>query len=164
MKRMSILAGLMALAVCSAATLAQDRQKDEAAINALNEKFAAAWNKADGAAMAMTYAEDGCLIDPFGNEARGRPAVDSLLTATVTMSLKGSTTSFAIEHIRFLAPDVAFVDATQTISGVVSPEGEPLPEMQFHLVLSMIEKGGKWWYVDARPYQFMPPPRGDSEE
>ncbi len=164
MKRIFLSIAMLSLAAYSIGLLAQDRQKDEAAIRALNEKFAAAWNKADGAAMAATYAEDGCLIDPFGVEARGRQAVQSLLTQTVTTFLKGSTTRVTIDYIRFLTPDMAFVDATQFINGAMSPEGEPLPESQLHLVLNVVKKDGQWWFLDARPYWFRTPPGEDTEE
>lgn len=163
MKRSFFTLASICILVLSTVAFAQDQQKDEATINSLNKKFAVAWNKGDGAAMGATYTEDGCLIDPFGTEARGRTAATALLTQTVSTTLKGSTTSFETNYIRFLKPDVAFVDATQTITGAKSPEGEPLPEMKFHLVLSIIKKDGQWWYVDTRPYRFMSPPEPVSE-
>jgi uncharacterized protein (TIGR02246 family) len=106
----------------------------------------------------VSYAEDGFLLDPFGTEAKGRAAVEELLGKTVATLLKNSKTSFSIEHVRFLKPDVAFVDGTQTVSGAISPEGTTLPEMKFHVAVTMLKKGGSWWFVDARPYQLMAPP------
>jgi uncharacterized protein (TIGR02246 family) len=155
---------LIGIVLFPTASCTQDRQKEEAAIQALSDKFATAWNQADGTAMAMMYSEDGCLIDPFGVEARGRQAVESLLTQTVTTALKGTTTRFTMDYIRFLKPDIAFVDATQFINGAMSPEGEPLPEAKLHLVLSVVKKNGQWWFVDARPYWFRLPPQEAMEQ
>ncbi len=155
---------LISIFVWSVVAFAQNHQQDEAAIKALNDRFATAWNNGDSKTMSMAYTKDGCLIDPFGREARGRAAVDSLLSLTVNSFLKSTTTRFDIGYIRFLKQDVAFVDATQTINGAMSPEGTPLPEIKLHLVLSLIKNGGKWWYVDARPYQFMASPEQGAGE
>jgi uncharacterized protein (TIGR02246 family) len=157
MKRLNLI--LMLTVFCFACQQPQeDQQADETAIKAAFETFAAAWNNADGAAMGMAYTEDGSLLDPFGTEARGREAVGELLGKTVTEFLKGSTTSIAIEHTRFVKPDVAFVDANQTVTGAMSPEGAALPEMKFHVAATLLKTDGGWKFVDARPYQFMTQP------
>ncbi|MFQ5640806.1 MAG: SgcJ/EcaC family oxidoreductase, partial [bacterium] len=118
----------------------------------------------DAKAMGASYIEDGCLVDPLGTEARGQKAAEELLSKTVTTFLKNSTTSFTIEHIRFLKPDVVFVDGTQNVTGAISPNGTEMPAMRFHVVATLIKKGGSWWFVDARPYQFITLPTDMTEK
>lgn len=161
MKHFMIVLSLMAFC-CACQT--QNKEADEAAIKAHFETFATAWNNQDAKAMGASYTEDGSLIDPLGTEARGQKAVEELLGKTVTTMLPNSKTSFTIEHIRFLKPDIAFVDATQNVTGAISPEGTEMPAMKFHVAVTLIKRGGGWWFVDARPYQFITPPAEMTEK
>jgi uncharacterized protein (TIGR02246 family) len=156
MKRIILLINIFAIcAIC----LAQDMPSDEAAIKANFEKFAAAWNKQDAKTMASMYAADGSLITPGGKEGWGSDAVEKLLEEAVTVTLKGSKTSFEVHKIRFLKPDIAFVDATQIATGAISPDGKPMPEIKVHASGTLLKKDGNWWFLDIRVCQFiMPPP------
>lgn len=162
MKHFIILLSLIAF--CCACQQTQNKEADETAIKAHFETFATAWNNQDAKAMGASHTEDGSLLDPLGTEARGQIAVEELLGKTVTTILKNSITSFTIEHIRFLKSDVVFVDATQNVTGAMSSEGTEMPAMKFHVAVTLIKKGGGWWFVDARPYQFMTPPPAPATE
>ncbi len=151
---------LICIALLSISTLAQaqNQQTEEEAIKSLFVKFSDGWNKQDGMAMAATYAEDASLIDPMGEEARGREAIANLLNKAVSVFLRESKSDHTVNHIRFLTPDVAFVDATQTVTGALSPDGKTMPDATLHVAVLLLKKDNNWWFVDARPYQFMTPP------
>lgn len=154
---------IITLVICAIA-MGQDTPPDDAAIKANFEKFAAAWNKPDVKAMTSMYAQDGSLITPGGKEGYGRDAVAKLLEEAVTVTLKGTQANFEVHKIRFLKPDVAFVDATQKLTGAISPDGKPVPELKVHSVGTLLKKDGKWWFLDVRAYQFTipPPPKKDA--
>ena len=44
-------------------------------IQALFERFSSAWNSGDAKGASGKYAEDGCLISPFGDSLLGPPAM-----------------------------------------------------------------------------------------
>lgn len=120
--------------------------------------FAAAWNRSDTQAMAGFYAADGILIDPLGQEAQGAQAIASLFQETLNGFLQGTQAEFSIERVRLLKPDVAFVDATQTVTGGRAPDGSPLPDTQFHVAMAMVRQGQQWRARDVRVCAFLPPP------
>ena len=122
------------------------------------DRFAAAWNRGDAAALAGTYVEDGVLIDPFGNAARGREEIEALLARTLSGPLKGSQTFFTIQEVRSLAAGVALVDGTQMVTGIVGPDGAAAPDVELHVVVAMTGRKGQWQFVDGRPYAFLPAP------
>lgn len=71
---MTRLAMLVACALV-AFTAAAEAQ-DAAAIQALNEKWGAAFNKGDAAAMAAMYAEDAYVLPPGAEMVKGRAAIE----------------------------------------------------------------------------------------
>ncbi|GIV80635.1 MAG: hypothetical protein KatS3mg050_5029 [Litorilinea sp.] len=137
---------------------AEEAEAERQAIQALFDRFSTAWDQADVAAMSQTYAADGVLWDPFNQRAAGREAIARQFEATLTTILAGSHTAFTVEHVRFLKPDVAFIDATQTVSNIKGPDGAPVPDAVFHLVATVVKVGGHWRFVDVRPYVFLPLP------
>jgi uncharacterized protein (TIGR02246 family) len=125
----------------------------DSSIVALHNKLAAAWSANDGTAFAAFFAEDGSLINPFGERADGREALTAMYSEYFGGMLKGTTTSVSLTHVRPVGPDHAFADAEQTI---YAPDGAVL--MALHVVNLLRRDGDDWRLVDSRPYAFPPPP------
>ncbi len=157
MKRLIFLICIASLSISPFAK-AQDQPSDEAAIKSLFDKVSEGWNKQDGMAAAAAFTDDASLMSPMGEEARGREAIAKMFNEVVSVLLPKSKTSQTVSHVRFLKPDVAFVDATQTVTGSISPDGNTMPGVTFHVAALVLKKNGSWWFVDARPYQLMTPP------
>jgi uncharacterized protein (TIGR02246 family) len=71
MLKTTVLAGCLAL--CAVPALAQSK----AAIQKLNDEWAAAFNKGDAAAVAAMYAEDAYVLPPGGEMVKGRSAIEA---------------------------------------------------------------------------------------
>jgi uncharacterized protein (TIGR02246 family) len=125
----------------------------EDSVAAFHEKVAAAWSTNDGTAFAVFFAEDGSLINPFGERADGRQALTAMYSEYFGGMLKGTTTSVSLTHVRPVGPDHAFADAEQTI---YAASGDVL--MALHVVNLLRKDGDDWRLVDSRPYAFPPPP------
>jgi uncharacterized protein (TIGR02246 family) len=69
---------LTATALALAFPLAAVAQDVQAEIVKNNEKFAAAYNKGDVAAVASMYAEDAIAFPPGGDLVKGRPAIAAM--------------------------------------------------------------------------------------
>jgi uncharacterized protein (TIGR02246 family) len=104
-------------------------------------------------AFAAFFADDGSLINPFGERADGREALTAMYSEYFGGMLKGTTTSISLTHLRPIGPGHALADAEQTI---YAPNGDVL--MALHVVNLLRRDGGDWRLVDSRPYACPPPP------
>lgn len=147
MKRLSTV--LLALTLMTIPVMA--RESSEAAIRATDVAFAAAWNHHDAAAMAATWAQDGDLINPFGRVAKGRVAIQTMLTDEHSKVFRSSTYTPGQLSIRFIDPDVAVAESETAISGALNPDGTPAPTMNVHIIRVIEKRDGKWLTVTARP-------------
>lgn len=130
----------------------------EAAIRATDEAFAAAWNKHDAKAMAATWAKDGDLINPFGRVAKGRAEIETMIQDEHSKAMKQSTYSPGTISIRFIEPEIAFVETDVEISGITGADGSTAPPLKVHVNRVVQKKDGKWWTVTARPVIYPPHP------
>jgi uncharacterized protein (TIGR02246 family) len=121
------------------------------------DHFAESWNDGDAAGLANAYAADGVLLDPSGNLARGRAAIEANFSMLLKGPMKGTRTRIEVGDARQLAPDVIFADATQRVSGIQGLPGIP-SELEFHVAAILKEEGGHWYFLDGRPYVFAPLP------
>lgn len=134
------------------------KESSEAAIRATDEAFAAAWNKHDAKAMAATWAKDGDLINPFGRVAKGRDEIETLIQDEHSKAMKQSTYSPGAMSVRFIEPDIAFVEQDVEISGITGSDGSAAPLMKVHINRVVQKKDGKWLTVTARPVIYPPHP------
>src|SRR3954453_1537527 len=84
-------------------------------VKAMLEGFAEVWKMNDGAAVAGYFTEDGSLINPFGERADGRDAIESMYSQYFGGLLGGTSTEVELTSVRPVGDDHAFADSTQTI-------------------------------------------------
>lgn len=131
---------------------------DEEAIEARAIEFAVAWNKHDPKAMAMLWAEDGDLINPFGRIARGRREIERLFADEHSTYTKGTMYTIDLKWIRMVKPDVAVATWDATISGMTTGDGSVMAPLEHMVTVVVVKRDGKWWTVAARPMIPSPPP------
>ena len=134
----------------------------EAAINKVWQEFSDSWARGDATGRAKLWAENGTLITPFGQEAKGREAIQKVFEQESAGFAKGSTNTLSNFSYRFLTPNLAEVDATGEIMGAKGADGAPMPPMKVHVFAVMTKMNGKWEMQDARPYMIMPQPGGQA--
>jgi len=126
-------------------------QGAEQEIRARSEVFAAAWNRHDFKAKAAFWAMDGDLIDPWGVNVKGRPALEKFFQDQHATVFKQSRYQIAKIATRSVKPDVAVVDWDATISGMTTPEGSEQPPLLHHVTLVMTKEANEWMFVAVRP-------------
>jgi uncharacterized protein (TIGR02246 family) len=134
------------------------KESSEAAIRETDESFAAAWNRHDAKAMAASWAKDGDLINPFGRVAKGRAEIERLIQDEHSNAMKQSMYKTGAMSIRFIEPDIAFVESDIELSGVTNPDGTIAPPLKVHVNRVVQKKDGKWWTVASRPVIYPPSP------
>jgi uncharacterized protein (TIGR02246 family) len=132
-----------------------ERARDEAAIRALEAAYDAAWNADDIEALCVLLTPDVVVIDPFGGVTEGREEVRRFFRSLFQSGASGSTHTSRIGGIRFVADDVALVDAQATIEGLRLPwneAGEPV----VHSFTDVVVRDRDVWRISqVRAYVFM---------
>lgn len=141
---------VLTLSVTLPATTSADTS-DEEAIRARAMQFPDAWNKHDAKAMVELWADDGDFVDPFGQAAQGKDAVEKLFAESFETYMKETTYSLSLKWIDMVRPDVAISTWDGMVGGMKNPGGEALPDLH-HIVTVVTEKdeNGKWWVVSTR--------------
>ena len=124
--------------------------ENEEVIRKLYGQFVAAWNKHDPKAMSAMWVEDGDDVEPDGNFAKGRGDVEKLLAMEHSSVMKNSKLALTIDSVWFITANVALVDGTYEVTGVVAPDGKELPPRKGRLSSIFLQERDKWWIAASR--------------
>ena len=120
-------------------------------------RFIEAFNRFDSKEVASFFADDGTLLNPFGNYGRGRSEVERIFNEDAKTFLAGSTSKFTIVGLRRLADDCAFLDLEHDLRHCRMPDGSTIDTKQ-HVVVLARKTGDGWRFLDVRPYAMMARP------
>jgi len=141
---------LLLLASCSAFCQPADsipgnrNAPGEAAIHQVLTDFITAWNSHDAKAFSMVFAEDADFTNIRGMSAHGRLNIDSFHAPVFRTWFKDSYQKITRSTVRFIAPEVAAVDAWWEMTGSTNPAGQPIPLRKGLLNFVMAAKNGRW--------------------
>lgn len=166
MNRVFLAAGLVVSQIANATQAPAPKQRqDEAAIREVQARQAEAWNRHDAAAYANLFSEDGDVVNVVGWWWRGRPAIESKLTAAFAFVFRESTLTVTDVDVRFLTPAVAIAHVRWTMVGAKTPPGVPEPRQGIELQV-LKKQGGRWLITSFQntnsvpevPFPSGPPP------
>jgi uncharacterized protein (TIGR02246 family) len=112
--------------------------QDDAVIRQLVRDCANAWNKQDGVAFGQPLAEDADYRTIWGIRLHGRAIISQMIFDAPCRGVRLET---QIEGIRFIRPDVAYIEATSKLHNATIP---------FEKVVSAIvavKANGEWRIV-----------------
>jgi len=122
----------------------------EQAIRKLFADFTAAWNRHDAEVMAAMWAPDGDHQEPDGRHAKGRKQVEELLREEHTGVFKNTRIKLNIDGVWFITSNLALVDGTYDLEGVLGADGKALPLRNGHLTSVLLNEQGRWWVAASR--------------
>jgi uncharacterized protein (TIGR02246 family) len=141
--------GALCLVVLGCGALgAQQTTQDEAALRALPQAFAAAFNKHDGHALAAVMAEDVDFVTVGLTWLHGRPDFEKYHTRMLDGRFKQVTYAVLETHVQAVRPDVAVVRHSWTIHGDKNVDGSVRPP-RFGLMTMVADKRNGVWVVAA---------------
>jgi uncharacterized protein (TIGR02246 family) len=149
------------LAVVLAAIPSSVRAADtgaKAAFERTQHDFVSAWNAHDSKKLAMVFAEDGDLINPFGRVEKGRAAIEGLFAEEQGGVMKPTTYKIEASSMREIGADLAVADWAGIVAGMMTPDGKPAPDFQHSVTLVYQKRSGHWLLESARAYIFVPKP------
>jgi uncharacterized protein (TIGR02246 family) len=121
-----------------------NREQDEKGIKQVLTAFVEAWNRHDAKAFSMLFAEDADFTNVRGMSAHGRTEVEKLHAPRFATNFKDSNQKITETKIRFIAPDVAAVDARWEMTGAKGQDGQEIPLRKGLLNFIMTRSSGQW--------------------
>jgi len=139
------------------------RDKDEAAVRAVEQAYDASWNAGDVEALVALLWPDATIVTPYGNVARGRSEIQRLLQQFLAGPGRGSRHTSLVWGVEFVTDDVAVVDAEARIEGLSGPDASQSSIVhKFTDILA--RKDGVWKIAHVRAYVFSTPPPNRSAQ
>jgi uncharacterized protein (TIGR02246 family) len=117
---------------------------EEQAIIAGVEAFTKLYSAANAEGLADLFIDDASIIDPEGNETRGKAAVAEMY-ATAFQQSPGLKVQSKIDEVRFLTPDVVRVHGESQLS---SATGDASDFTKFNVLL--VRRDGTWKIAEIR--------------
>lgn len=115
---------------------------DEAFIRAIPQQIVDGWSRCDGRAIAAVYAEAATLVAGDGTLTRGRAQIADYHDRQFAAFLKDTRLSIKVTELRFLAPNIAFM---QTQGGILWPgETELAPHNRGIQSFIAVKDAGVW--------------------
>jgi uncharacterized protein (TIGR02246 family) len=153
---LAFLACTLVIGATGSATAGEAR--DEAAVRALGDTFAKAFVQKNAELRASLFVEDGTFLTPQGEFLQGRVAMVKNFGPEAQQAVNGTTqAAFSNYRVRFIKPDVAFVDALLTVRNVNGPDGTTIPVIPINFFYVASRHGDKWLIEDGRAH-FAPAP------
>jgi uncharacterized protein (TIGR02246 family) len=148
--RAAALAAVIGLSVLGAAVAAEPltSSADENQIRQLITEGTAGFNRHDGRAASSIYLPNATLVTVRGEVMHGQAAIEKGLTSIFETRARNATLRTLNVTIRFLRPDIALAHVTNELSGLVTPDGQPLPSHQ-ELSLRVFTKENDRWKLAA---------------
>src|SRR6516225_1796035 len=130
---------------------------NEAAVRALGDTFAEAFVQKSAELRASLFAENGTFVTPVGDFLQGRVAMVKDFGSEAQAVNDTTQAAFSNYRVRFIKPDVAFVDALLTLHNVNGPDGSIIPVIPVNFYYVAARHGDKWLIEDGRAH-FAPAP------
>jgi uncharacterized protein (TIGR02246 family) len=152
MQRLGLAFLASTLVIGATGTASAGQARDEAAIRALGDTFAKAFVEKNAELRASLFAEDGTFVTPVGNFLQGRVAMVKEF-GPEAQAVNGTTqAAFSNYRVRFIKPDVAFVDALLTVHNVNGPDGTIIPVIPINFFYVAVRHGDRWLIQDGRAH------------
>ncbi len=137
------LAAVLILATANAST-APVTDSDEAAIQTLQSKQAAAWNAHDADAYSALFTPDGDVVNVLGWYWKGRNEIRSKLTDAFAKAFRDSQLTITHVEVRKLSPDIAVAHVRWTMKGALPPPGASAPPEQGMQMQVLVRSKDGW--------------------
>lgn len=164
MRRRSVLVGLgsavpvMGIYAVDASAAATSRQSLERQVRALVDRYAAAWNASDMAAMGALYTPDVHWVNIVGMHWQGFEEVDFAHRALFDSTFKGVPQTF--EEIESIAPmpnGGAVAVVRWAVASYTTPSGQAMPRSRTRMSLTLVPHGDELRIAHGANIQIVEP-------
>ena len=129
--------------------------KESAAVRQVIDDFMTAFNNHDAHAWAMPFGDDGDFTNVSGLTKHGQKEVEERFQELFAGPLKDAHRTMKIRHLRFVKPDVAFVDAEWELVGSRAKDGSENPPRKGMFTFVLAKQNGRWMFADFHESEFV---------
>jgi uncharacterized protein (TIGR02246 family) len=151
MKRATLLAGAIMMGFSGFGPVSQAQNPgsrgDEETIRNIVVVMTEEFNRHDAKAAARMYAPDARFVTVRGEVMNGQPAIEKGLAAILGTRARNASQRTLDVAVRFPRPDIALVNVTNELSGLVAPDGQALPSHQELSLRVFVKESGVWQVV-----------------
>jgi uncharacterized protein (TIGR02246 family) len=133
-------------------------EADSAAVKQVITDFYESFSRHDAHGTAMTFAEDGDFTNMSGVHVHGRKAIEERFASLYAGNLKAARRTDTVRSIRYITPQVAFVDADTVITGTKAPDGSEVPLRKGLMIVVLAKEKDRWVISNFHEAEY-PPPR-----
>jgi uncharacterized protein (TIGR02246 family) len=144
MRKLWMLATAVVLLVPGMAAQKTASTTDQEAIKKVVAEYTEAWNKHDGRALSMFYAQDGDLVSATGSKSKGRVEIEKAVARDFSSRSQAGKRTATIQSVRVIKPGVALADVAFETVGAPGAEGKG------YSTLIMTKQDGRWWIAAQR--------------
>ena len=168
MSRLLCVLSLSLLATLTAQSVRADESSDLAAIRAVEQQQAEAWNRHDAKAYAALFTEDADVVNVLGWWWKGRPELEIKLTAAYAYVFRESALTVGAVDVKFLTPDTAVAHVRWSMTGAKSATGNVSQIPQNGIQTQVLQRRAGGWLiavfqntngVPEVPFPSGPPPK-----
>jgi uncharacterized protein (TIGR02246 family) len=146
--RAAVLAAVIGLAVLGdlAAVAAEPLGKpmDENEVRQVITEMTEGFNRHDGRAASSMYLPNATFVTVRGEMMEGQSAIEKGLTSIFQTRARNATLRTLDVTIQFLRPDIALAHVLNELSGLLAPDGQPLPSHQELSLRVFTKEDGRW--------------------
>src|SRR5262250_2301991 len=151
-QRLGLALLICTLVIGATGSASAGQTRDEAAVRALGDTFAKAFIQRNPELRASLFAENGTFVTPVGDYLQGRATMVKDF-GSEAQAVNGTTqAAFSNYRVRFIKPDVAFVDAVLTVRNINGPDGTIIPVIPINFFYVAARHGDKWLIEDGRAH------------
>jgi uncharacterized protein (TIGR02246 family) len=144
----ALVIGAAALGYVAVASEPTVNLADEKEIRQVITEMTEGFNRHDGRAASRMYLPNARLVTVRAEIMDGQAAIEKGLTSIFETRARNAAHRTLDVTIRFVRPDVALAHVTNELTGLVAPDGQPLPSHQ-ELSLRVFIKQDRRWQVAA---------------
>ena len=142
------------LGILPARAQSKSTDADSAAIRQVVADFVDAFNHHDAHTWSAFLAEDGDFTNVTGLYLHGRKDVEARFTELFSTRLKAAHRTATVRHVRFITPDIAFVDAEWELVGSKAADGSENPVRKGLFNFVMTRQNGPWVFAVFEESEF----------
>lgn len=129
-------------------------EANSAALRQVVARFMDAFNRHNAKDWASFFLEDGDFTNVYGLSLHGSKAVRDRFEKLFSGPLKDAHRTASVQHIRFIKPDVAAVDATWELVGSKAANGSQNPARKGMFTWVIVRQNGRWSFAVAYEFEF----------
>lgn len=129
----------------------QAQAKVDGALDAAVKRFNDSFNHLDAKEFASCWAENGTVLNPFGNFGKGREGVERVFHEDAERFMEGATTTVRIVGARSISEDCIYLDLDHDVQNYKGPDATGRP-VRLHVAIVAQKRGDEWKWLDVRAY------------